>query len=63
MTLTDPVTLARLVEMARAHRMTDEERERQRRSFVFGNVSIENPLVTREMVDEVADAMCEEPSQ
>jgi len=28
----------------------------QRRSFVFGNVAISNPDVTREMVDEIADA-------
>jgi len=30
--------------------------EEQRRSFAFGNASISNPLVTRELVDEVADA-------
>jgi hypothetical protein len=30
--------------------------EEQRRSFAYGNTAIENPLVTRELVDEVADA-------
>lgn len=37
--------------------MTDEEKEAQRRSFVYGNVAVENPDVTRELVDEVADDM------
>jgi RNase P subunit RPR2 len=31
--------------------------EAQRRSFVFGNCSLENPDVTREMVDEEADRL------
>jgi hypothetical protein len=34
-----------------------EHMEEQRRSFVYGNCAIENPLVTREMVDKVADEM------
>lgn len=29
-------------------------REEMRRSFVYGNCAIENPAVTREMVDDVA---------
>lgn len=33
--------------------MTDW-REEQRRSFAFGNCNIENPKVTREIVDEEA---------
>ena len=44
--------LEELVEVARAHRMTDEEKQEQRRSFAFGNAAIENELVTREMIDE-----------
>lgn len=36
-------------------RLTPEEE--QRRSFAFGNCSIENPLVTREMVNEEAEKM------
>lgn len=30
------------------------EREAQRRSFAFGNASIDNPNVTREMIDAAA---------
>lgn len=44
-----------LIERARAIQMTDAERKEQRRSFVFGNTAFENELITREMVDEVAD--------
>ena len=33
------------------------EREEQRRSFVFGNCALENPDITRELVDRVADEM------
>ena len=50
-----------MIDLARALKpMTDDERERQRRSFAFGNVSIHNPDVTREMVDEVAEKMIDE---
>ena len=49
--------LEELIEAARTHAMTDEEREEQRRSFVYGNCSISNPDVTRELVDEVADEL------
>lgn len=35
-----------------------EERESQRRSFVYGNTKLDFPAVTREMVDQEADA-CE----
>jgi len=37
--------------------MTPEQQEAQRRSFAFGNVSIHNPNVTRELIDQVADEM------
>jgi hypothetical protein len=49
--------LAKLIEAARSHAMTDAEREAQRRSFAFGNVAIENPTVTREMVDRIAASL------
>ena len=39
--------------------MTPEQIEAQRRSFAFGNVSMSNPNVTRELVDRVADEMKE----
>ena len=36
--------------------MTHEEREEQRRSFAYGNANLANEAVTREMVDDAADA-------
>jgi len=50
-------TLAALIERARAVKMTPEEREQQRRSFAYGNTKIENDLITRDMVDEQAEAL------
>lgn len=49
-------TLEEAIALARQRTITPEEWEKQRRSFAFGNANIENPLVTRELVDEVADA-------
>lgn len=47
--------------MAKRVLMTEEEvereREEQRRSFAYGNVSMENPAVTRAMVDVAAERM------
>jgi len=37
--------------------MSATEREAQRRSFAYGNASLDNPRVTRELVDNVADQM------
>lgn len=53
-------SLDRLIEAARKIEMSDEDREEQRRSFAFGNANIENPRVTRELVDQVADRMAHE---
>ena len=53
-------SLDRLIEAARKIEMSDEDREEQRRSFAFGNANIENPRVTRELVDRVADRMARE---
>jgi hypothetical protein len=52
--------LEELLEKATRRPMTPEERERQRRSFVYGNTKLSNPEVTRELVDEVGDALEEE---
>jgi hypothetical protein len=49
-------TLAALIERARGVKMSPKQREEQRRSFAFGNTKIENDLITREMIDEIADA-------
>lgn len=37
--------------------MTESEREEQRRSFAFGNCSMSNPHVTREMIDRAAEQL------
>lgn len=52
--------LNKLLAWSRTHQMTPEEHEAQRRSFVYGNVKLSNPDVTREMVDEAADRMAAE---
>jgi thymidylate synthase (FAD) len=46
--------LDKLIEKARDVEMSPEQKEAQRRSFVYGNASISNPLVTREIVDVAA---------
>lgn len=46
-----------LIRASRAIRMTAEQREEQRRSFVYGNISIENSRVTRKVVNEAADRL------
>jgi hypothetical protein len=43
--------LQKLIEAARFHTMSPEERQAQRRSFAYGNTKIENDRITREMVD------------
>lgn len=52
--------LDRLLEQARNHEMTTPEREEQRRSFVYGNVRIGNLVITRRLVDEIADEIIAE---
>ena len=37
--------------------MTAAELEAQRRSFAYGNMTIENKRITRRMIDEQADAL------
>lgn len=43
-----------LAEARRKPRMTHREREEQTRNFAAGNVGMENPRVTRELIDRVA---------
>jgi hypothetical protein len=55
-----PVTateLQQLLDAAKNAEITPEQKEEQRRSFAFGNTNIENPRVTRETVDEEAEAL------
>jgi hypothetical protein len=49
--------LAALIKMSRSVRMTPSESEEQRRSFAYGNTKIENGRITREMVNERAEAL------
>lgn len=51
--------LEKLLEAARYRPLTASEREEQRRSFAYGNANIENDRVTRETVDEQAEALKE----
>jgi hypothetical protein len=46
-----------LLEAAKNAVFTPEEKEQQRRSFAYGNTVIENPRITREMIDRAADAL------
>jgi hypothetical protein len=46
-----------LVEKGRCVRMSDEDREEQRRTFAYGNTHIENARITRATVDAQADAL------
>ena len=48
-------TLDVLIEAARSHVMTADERRRQAISFAYGNLAIENSGITREMVEQAYD--------
>jgi hypothetical protein len=49
--------LQELLDQAKRVVPSAEEQEEQRRSFAYGNTKIENPRITREMVDREADAL------
>ena len=49
--------LDQLLDAARKHELSETEKEEQRRSFAYGNAKIENPRVTREIVDQEAEAL------
>ncbi len=55
-------SLSRLVELAKGVHMTDEQRNEQRNSFVYGNTKIENGSVTRELVEEISRRVPREAS-
>ena len=46
-----------LLEAAKKISLTTEEKEQQRRSFAYGNTAIENPRITREMIDRAANEL------
>jgi hypothetical protein len=52
--------LKKLLEAAKTAEQTPEQREQQRRSFVYGNTHFENSLITREMVDREAEKLAKE---
>lgn len=49
--------LQKLLDQAKKAVPSAQEKEEQRRSFAYGNTKIENPHITREMVDREADAL------
>jgi hypothetical protein len=49
--------LQELLDAAKSVVVSPEQKEEQRRSFAFGNTNIENPLITREIVDKEAEAL------
>ncbi len=49
--------LKKLIDAAKTATPTPEQREQQRRSFVYGNTHFENELITREMVDREAEKL------
>jgi len=55
--------LAELIEAARTVRSSPEQREKQRRSFAYGNTAFENERITREMIDRQAEKLAEEGNE
>ena len=49
--------LQQLLDEAKKTVQTPQDKEDQRRSFADGNTKIENPRITREMVDREAEAL------
>jgi len=49
--------LQQLLDEAKKTVQTPQDKEDQRRSFADGNTKIENPRITREMVDRAAEAL------
>lgn len=52
-----PKNLEELIAAAKTVAQTPEQREQQRRSFAYGNTHFENGRITREMVDQQANAL------
>ena len=49
--------LRSLLEAAKKVPQTKKDLEVQRRSFAYGNTHFENEMITREMVERIADEM------
>jgi len=52
-----PDELSRLIEMARGHRMTEDEKEQQKLSFAYGNTRTENDDITWDTVRKAAEEL------
>jgi hypothetical protein len=52
--------LKTLIEASRMVRPSAEEREKQRRSFAYGNTAFENERITRAMIDEQAEKLAKQ---
>jgi hypothetical protein len=46
-----------LIELARKHHMTADERKAQVRSFAYGNARFENQTITKADINEAMDAL------
>jgi len=49
--------LQHLIDLARQHKITEQERDAQVRSFTYGNTHLENASITRADVDKAVDAL------
>ena len=49
--------LRELLEIARRVELTEKQKAERRKSFAYGNAGFENALITREMVEEEAEAL------
>ncbi len=49
--------LKTLVELAKKVETSTAQQEQQRRSFAYGNTRIENPRITRQLIDDQAEAL------
>ena len=52
--------LKALVETARKATISPKAQEEQRRSFAYGNTKIENDRITRQTIDEEAEALAKD---
>lgn len=55
--------LTKLLTASLAREMTPEQKEAQRRSFVYGNTKIENDAITRDTVDKAAEQLAKATDQ
>jgi hypothetical protein len=49
--------LNRLIEMARCHQMTEDDKEQQKISFAYGNTRTENDDITWDTVKKAAEEL------